>query len=207
MNTDYINSCIDLLNEKVSRRKFQQEKLKKWEIKQENGFNRLENLELVKVIFQKATQITQIQLSKQISSIVSQALKAVFLDDAYEFKANFVTRRNTTECDLLFIDNGKERKPLSSCGFGAADIASLALRIAYWKLDGTCRNTIICDEPFRNLDVKRQELASLMIKKLSQMKGGLQFLIVTHNIALAKAADCVFKVKKIDKVSKIEQLN
>ena len=201
-----IDQYIEQLKEKSSEVKFKKKELKKWQNKQEKCFLKLEDLEAAKTIIQKATQITQQQLSKQISSIVSKALAAVFLDDPYKFKADFVTRRNTTECDLLFEKNGKTKKPLDSCGYGAADIASLALRVVYWKLDGTVRNTLILDEPTRNLDTKKQVLASLMIKKLSQMKGGLQFLIITHKMPLSKSADRVFEVTKENNFTKVERI-
>jgi DNA repair exonuclease SbcCD ATPase subunit len=103
----------------------------------------------------------------------------------------------------MFEKNGKLKSPLASCGYGAADIASLALRVAYWKLDGESRNVLALDEPLRNLDKERQVLASMMIKNLSRMKGGLQFVIVTHNTALAESADRVFGVIKEDEVSHV----
>lgn len=164
----------------------------------------LDNLEEARVIFQKASQITQAQLSEQIEKIVSRALEAVSFP--YKFVVDFVSRRNTTECDLLFENNGKRKSPLASCGYGAADIASLALRVAYWKLDGDSNNILVLDEPLRNLDVERQPLASMMISQLSKMKGGLQFLIVTHNKALAESADKVFQVIKENDISTVTEI-
>lgn len=201
-----IDDYLDILKTKLSEQKFQKKELTSWRKRGENCFQKIEDLETAKVLIQKATQIAQKQLSKQISSVVTKALEAVFLDDPYKFKVDFVTRRNTTECDLLFVKNGKDRKPLNSCGYGAADIASLALRVVYWKLDGTARNTLILDEPTRNLDANKQELASLMIKKLSEMKGGLQFLIITHNTKLMAGADRVFEVTKPNKFTKVERI-
>lgn len=164
----------------------------------------LEDLEEARAIFQKASQVTQSQLSEQVSSIVSSALAAVF-DEPYKFIVEFVSRRNTTECDLMFEKNGKRKSPLDSCGYGAADIASLALRVAYWKLDGGSRNVLVLDEPTRNLDAEKQKLASMMIKNLSRMKGGLQFIIVTHKLPLAESADRQFSVVKENDISHVTQ--
>lgn len=165
----------------------------------------LENLEEARIILQKSAQITQKQLSFHIENIVSHALAAVF-DEPYEFKVNFVTRRNYAECDLVFVDeNGTEMKPLDSCGYGAADVASLALRVAYWNLSEGVRNTLILDEPTRNLSLDKQPLASMMIKELSE-KLGIQFLIVTHNKALAEQADTVFEVTKNSNGSTIKEI-
>lgn len=166
----------------------------------------LTDLEEVRTIFQTASQLTQKQLSEKVSTIVTSALAAVF-PDPYSFKIEFPIRRNVTECDLYFEKNGKLRTPLNSCGYGVADIASLALRVAYWKLDSESRNVLILDEPTRNLDVTKQPLASMMIKTLSKMPGGLQFLIITHNQALKESADKVFRVTQEDGISTIKEEN
>ena len=171
----------------------------------DSKLNMLEDLEEVRVIFQKSAQITQKQISFHIENIVSHALAAVF-DSPYEFKVDFVTRRNVTECDLLFIDEqGAELKPLESCGYGAADIASLALRVAYWKLSDDIRNTLILDEPTRNLSLDKQPLASRMIRELSKTLN-IQFLIVTHSQALAAEAERKFEVTKKQTISKIKEI-
>ena len=197
------------MTERVKEIKTERTLLKNEIEKNTNYYNQLldtmENLEEARVIFQKSAQITQQQISFHIENIVSHALAAVF-DNPYEFKVDFVTRRNVTECDLLFIDeNGAEMKPLDSCGYGAADIASLALRVAYWKLSDGIRNTLLLDEPTRNLSLDKQPLASRMIKQLSK-ELQLQFIIVTHSEALTESADKVFKVTKVNNKSTVKEV-
>lgn len=188
------------------KKKFIKEELVNWEDKREKNLYLLDDLEEVRVLFQNAAQITQTKLAEKIEQIVSNALAAVF-PDPYKFKIDFVKKRNSTECNLLFEKNGKTFSPLNSCGYGAADIASLALRVAYWKLDGEARNTIILDEPMRNLSLDKQPLASSMIKELSRMPGGLQFIIVTHNVALMESADKCFQVEQENGVSFLKEIN
>ncbi len=200
-----MKKLLENLKDKIQDRKTSKKILELTETKMDKYLLHLENLEEARAIFQKASQVTQTRLSEQIEKIVSSALAAVF-EDPYKFKVGFVLRRNTTECDLQFEKNGKRKSPLASCGYGAADIASLALRVAYWKLDGESRNVLVLDEPLRNLDKERQVLASMMIKNLSRMKGGLQFIIVTHNTALAKSADRQFSVIKEDAVSHVTMI-
>ncbi len=199
-----MKNLLDKLKDKIQDRKTAKKRLEVSTDILEGYLANLEDLEEARVIFQKAAQVTQSQLSEQVSGIVSSALAAVFADP-YTFVIDFVSRRNTTECDLLFEKNGKRRSPLASCGYGAADIASLALRVAYWKLDGESRNALALDEPTRNLDVFKQPLASMMIKNLSKMEGGLQFIIVTHQKALAESADRQFSVVKENDVSYVTQ--
>ena len=135
---------------------------------------------------------------------MSSALEAV--NFPYKFVMKFESRRNTLECDLKFEINGKLRSPLNSCGFGAASVASLALRVAYWGL-GDSNNTIILDEPVTALDKHRMPLASMMIKQLSRMRRGLQFIIITHSPALAESADRVFGVTKDGDIPHVNEIN
>lgn len=189
-----IEKLLRNLQEKEVERMLIAKEISVWKDKVAVLLDSISDLETSRSIFQRASQLTQMRLSEHVSGVVSNALKVVF-DDPYEFKVSFVTRRNVTECDLLFVRNENDMPPLDSCGYGAADVASLALRVAFWKLDGKSNNCLILDEPFRQLSLDKQDLASLMIKRLSEMLK-LQFIIVTHNEALAQSADKVFKITK-----------
>jgi DNA repair ATPase RecN len=199
-----IHKLIQKTKEKNQDYQYWKKELKDWEKRKEEQFILLEDLEKVRSIFQIAAQVTQTQLSEKISNIVSSALEAVF-PDPYKFKIEFVKRRNSTECDLLFEKNGNTRNPMDSCGFGAVDVASLALRIAYWKLNPNNRNTIILDEPVRNLSLDKQPLASMLLKSLSKIGKGIQFIIITHNIALSESADKIFHIDQNNGISTITE--
>jgi DNA repair exonuclease SbcCD ATPase subunit len=187
MIDEYLDKLEDL--ERIRQIKIQE--LEKWKIKKDKAVQFSNDLEIARNIIQTAAQITQTQLSDQLSKIVSMALQTIF-EDPYEFKVDFVKRRNKTECDLLLTKNGQDFTPLDSCGYGIADIVSFALRIAYWKLEGKYRNTFFLDEPLRNLSRDRLPNASIMIKQLSkELK--IQFIILTHNKTLIEAADRVFR--------------
>jgi len=137
---------------------------------------------------------TQQQLQYHISDITSLALEAVF-PDPYELIAEFVQRRNKTECDLYFERDDNRIDPLSASGVGAVDVASFALRVASWSMQRPkSRPTLILDEPFRFLSANYQEQASVMIKEISQ-KLGIQFIIITHESILTSCADKVFETK------------
>ena len=160
-------------------------------------------LEIVKEVGLK----TQQQIQYHISDITSMALEAVFPEEPYELVAEFVERRNKTECDLYFQRNGNKVDPLTASGGGAVDVASFALRIASWAMRAPrSRNTIILDEPLRFVSADKQEKASMMIKEISQ-KLGIQFLIVTHNETLTTFADKTFQVSLKKGVSKVEEKN
>lgn len=135
---------------------------------------------------------TQEQLQYHISDITSLALEAVF-NDPYELVAEFVQRRNKTECDLFFQRDGQRMDPLTASGGGTVDVAAFALRVASWSMETPrTRPVIIMDEPMRFVSQDHQEKASVMIKEVSQ-KLGVQFIIVTHNTILASYADRIFE--------------
>ena len=135
---------------------------------------------------------TQAKLQYHIGDVTSMAMEAVF-DDPYMVQVEFVQRRNKTECDIHFVKEGEQMDPMSSSGGGPVNVASFALRVASWSMDETrTRNTIILDEPFKNVSVDLQERASLVVKEISQ-KLGVQFIIITHQPTLAAHADKVFE--------------
>lgn len=200
LNLNTINSWRTNLNKTQGQYELLEQQLNAFVEKSERNQAYLEDLQVARSLFQKAAQLTQEKLSVHISDLVSLALRSVF-DDPYEFQATFENRRNTMECDLMFVKDGNEYKPLDSCGYGAADVASFALRIAYWSL-GETRPVLIWDEPFRQLDKKKQAMAAEMVSKLSK-ELGLQIIIITHSEELAECADKVFNVSIKNGISKV----
>lgn len=158
----------------------------------------------VQALFQRAAEITQEKLAIHLSDLVSLALKTVF-KDPYKFKVDFISKRGSTECDLLFVDEkGNEYQPLNSCGYGAADVASFALRVAYHSL-GNTRSALVFDEPFRQVAVDLMDKVSELVKSLSK-ELTLQFIIITHNKELAGCADRGFAVTQENRISKIKSI-
>lgn len=158
--------------------------------------------EQARELIKEAGLKTQQQLQYHISDITSLALSSVF-NDPYELVAEFVEKRNKTECELSFERDGERMDPMDATGGGAVDVASFALRIASWSMKTPKgNNTIILDEPLKNLDETRQEKGSIMLKEISK-KLGIQFIIVTHEDILTSYADKIFEVKIKNKVSKI----
>jgi DNA repair exonuclease SbcCD ATPase subunit len=160
----------------------------------------LENYQKARTIVQIVAETTQKKIEYHISSIVSTALSAVFVDP-YEFVLRFVQRRNKTEADLFFMKNNKEGDPMSISGGGPMDVASFALRVATWSIKPT-RNVIILDEPGKFISRDLQSKFSDMIKQLST-KLNLQFIIVSHIPEITEAADKIFTVTNTKGVSKI----
>ena len=155
-------------------------------------------------IIQKVGLETQQQLQYHISDITTLALDAVF-PEPYQLVAEFVERRNKTECDLYFVREGNKTDPEDASGGGAVDVASFALRIASWSMERPrTRPVMLMDEPLKFLSVDLQEKASLMIKELAN-RLGIQFIIITHEETLTEYADRVFQVNIKKGKSKVTQ--
>lgn len=159
-------------------------------------------------IIQAVAQATQKELEYHISDLGSLALESVF-QDPYRLGLSFGLRRNKSEADLYFYKEGEEERidPLTSCGGGDADVASLALRISLLGLHRPgLRKTLVLDEPFKYLNDKTRTIhkkAAAMLKMVSE-KLGLQIIVVTLLPEMIETADRVFEVSKKKGISKVE---
>lgn len=165
----------------------------------------------------KATAIrTQKQLEFVLAGMVNTAQEIVF-DDPYKFVVSFEERRGQSECDLFFERNDTQMNPLDSSGYGAADVAAFALRIACWSLTRTTRPVFILDEPFKHLKgVKENKRAILLMKEVCTSKEeedwpGLQIITISDERApredIVEGADKVFAVSKKGNISKVEEVH
>ena len=153
--------------------------------------SRAESAMKAKAVLQLAATRTQSQLEFKLSALVTTALSSVF-PDPYKFKVKFVERRGKTECDLLFERNGNELEPVEGAGGGTVDIASFALRLAFWSLIKG-RSILIMDEPFKFVSEGYQEDCAEMLKSISE-KLGIQVIMVSHIPKLINNADKVHTV-------------
>lgn len=140
----------------------------------------------------------QKNLQFHISEITTLALDAVF-DNPYKLEAEFVQRRNKTECDLFFVRNGERVDPLSASGVGAVDVAVFALRVASWSMSSPRpANTLILDEPFKHLKGEEANKRVLDMAKDVSKKMGLQVIMVSDERIsreqIIESADRVFEV-------------
>ncbi len=165
---------------------------------QETYINTLKAREIVTTV----AQATQKAIEIHISSLVSMALASVF-PDPYTFELRFVSRRNKTEADLIFIKNNNEVGDLlENGGGGVADVASFALRIALWSLKKS-RATFLLDEPFKFLhSAIYQQKTSNLLQEISK-KLIVQFIIVSDQENIISAADKVINIVNIEGVSKV----
>jgi len=186
-----IKAKRDLLQESLSKAKEGRTKYKK----------RNESAIKVRAFIQKVAKETQSKLEYHISNLVTLAEAAIF-PNPYDFEVAFETRRNKTECDLWFVKKGERLDPMNSTGGGPIDVASFALRCAYWSLKKT-RPTLILDECFRNVSADLQTRCSEMIKNVSE-KLGIQIIMISHLPRIIESADRVIEITQEKGISKAE---
>ena len=196
-------------SKKIEQRKGQlyslQQRYNKALDKKDQLKDELKNIEHAQFVIQTVAQETQENLIYNIENVVTSALEAV-LDNPYKFKVIFDIKRNKTECQLLFERDGRLINPLDSSGYGAADLASFALRIAAWSLTyPKKRSVFILDEPFKHLSTELHEKASMLIKELSK-KLEIQFIIITHVNQISEHSDKVFRVIKQGPYSNVVEI-
>lgn len=196
-----------VFQEKFNRLKAQRdskiELLRQCGITMESANKTYADSEKARIVVQNVANQVQKDLEYRITNIVTMALAAVF-PDPYNFKVEFVVRRNQTECDMLFTKDGNECDPIDASGGGAIDIASLALRMAIWSINKT-RAIQILDEPCKFLSRDMQSKASEILKELSD-KLGIQLVIVSHIPEMIESADRVIQVEQKDGISKVRIL-
>jgi DNA repair exonuclease SbcCD ATPase subunit len=195
--------AIQALRHKLERRKGQRNQLQKVidrletqiRTNKRNFIRHEKALQIVKHVGLK----TQKQLEYHLAEQVSLAMDAVF-DDPYRLKVDFLEKRGKTEVELLFTRRGMEFPPIGSAGGGAIDVASIALRVAYWSMrrDKKARPLLLLDEPFSQLkgeDANRRALS--IIQELSH-KLKLQIIMVSDERVpredIMNNADKVFQV-------------
>lgn len=163
-------------------------------------------LDRASVVFKTAASVAQQKVSGTIANIVTSALHIVFGTD-YQFKINFVERRNTIEADLMLDKQGHEVDPTGNSGLGVANIIAIALRAAFIMIDGKTSKFMSLDEPTAALMLSKQRLAGEVIQVLCK-KLGFQILLTTHSPELGECADRVYFVSMNNKgISKVKLLD
>ena len=130
---------------------------------------------------QSVAEVIQNQAHRQIASVVSRCLEAVFGEEAYSFEIRFSQKRGKTEAEFLFVRYGMEIDPLSAAGGGVVDVAAFALRLACLVLARPRRRRFLAlDEPFRFLSAEYRPRGRALLETLAE-ELGLQVFMVTHS--------------------------
>lgn len=136
-------------------------------------------------LVQQVAASVQASAHRQIASVVSRCLEAVFGEDAYRFRIDFDRKRGKTEARLLFERDGLVVSPTEAAGGGAVDVAAFALRLACLVLRRPRRRRLlVLDEPWKMLSREYRPAVRDLVQTLAR-EFGVQFVLVTHAPELA----------------------
>ena len=143
---------------------------------QDNQDSLIEASEVARAIAKEVQETAH----KQIASLVTRCLKAVF-DDPYEFKILFEEKRGKTEAKLVFERNGMQVDPLEASGGGVVDVAAFSLRLScvLRSKNPKLRKILILDEPFKNVSKDYHQRIVNLLETLSKEKN-VQIIMITH---------------------------
>ena len=129
---------------------------------------------------QETARVCQANATGQVAAVVSRALVAVFPEEPYEFKVEFVGARGKTEARLVFVRDGVECSPMEAAGGGAVAVAAFALRLAALMLARPAkRRLLVLDEPLAHLSAEHVPAARVLLERLAG-ELGVQIILITH---------------------------
>lgn len=146
----------------------------------EQATARVEAVRQAQLIVQEAAKRVQEEAHAQIGGLVSRCLKAVFGEEAYEFKIVFERKRGKTEAKLVFVRDGEEIDPTQAAGGGTVQIAAFALRLSCLILQTPpVRRLLVIDEGFSMLSKEYRPRLKVLLEALAE-EMDLQLILVTH---------------------------
>lgn len=151
----------------------------------------VKDLGVISELFNQLTQQSQQMLKIRLEQLVSYSLSRVF-DREFRFIVEFKSMRKNTvvEFKLASEETGWEPVELTEArGGGVCELVGFMIRLVFLLyLRNTQRQILFLDEPFSWVSKEYVNSLMLLIKELAD-KTGVQFVIVTHNEALAGLGD------------------
>ncbi len=160
------------------------------------------DMQSVIILLQKASEVARHQMKLSIDSIVTKALQVVFGSEIV-FELELSTRAGMPTAEFFVIENGIRLPILDAKGGGLVDVISVAIRLAIIELyNPKITGAILLDEPGKMVSAEYAENFVYFLKEYCHQVGR-QFIIVTHNAALAQAGDRTFHVSLVNGESKV----
>jgi len=155
----------------------------------------------------KLQRIRQAFSKDGVQRIVRQRVAPIISEFARGYIENFnldITDISVNEdFDVSIMKQGGEISIKSISG-GEKVAVAIALRLAIAKALAGRISTIIMDEPTTHLDEeRRRELVEIMKNFFREGAAVPQMIIVTHHRELEEVADTVYRVEKVDGVSRV----
>lgn len=165
--------------------------------------DRKAGIESAILAIQVAAANTQDKIRQHFIDVTQSAIDAIFPDE-YEFRMDFVAKRNKTEVDIYLLKDGSRMNPMESNGGGLVDVISFALRIACLSVSRSAK-ILLMDEPFPHLRGEARNRLGNLVRGISR-RLGIQIIMVADVSGCGMDADKVFNVTKHCGKSKIEEV-
>lgn len=172
------------------------------------------NIELwrkVQALLTKTSDYARRQLVERIEQTVTAALRTVLADDSLRFEVELREVGGRASAEWRVVSRYGEvevaNNPEDARGGGIVDVVSLALRLALLELSRPRpEGPVILDEPAKMVSAEYAENLAFFLRSYAQ-RAGRQFIVVTHNQALASAGDVAYRVVKNESgVSEVTRL-
>lgn len=146
------------------------------------------------------------EVKQRVEVVVAAALQAIF-GTAYHFRFDAKVSRGVVSLTPL-VGYGEDLSTArwvgaDSVGGGVVDVVAFALRVAVLLLRRPkLRPVLFADEPFKHVSDEFLPSVAEMLRRLATDMG-LQLFVISHEEAVAAAANKVFYVSMKDGVSQI----
>jgi len=196
-------------SEGVGARDLLKKRLAETETALDQAKDDIDTWEMVQALFRKTSEYAREQLKLRIEETVTAALQAVIPNDDLEFQIFMGEYKGQPTAEWRVIsrygDMTVEADPEDARGGGITDVVSLALRVAMMELTRPrVEGPVVWDEPGKMVSAEYAQAMAQFVKTYAQ-KTGRQIFLVTHNPALADAADMTYWVNKRTGESEVVQ--
>jgi DNA repair exonuclease SbcCD ATPase subunit len=179
----------------------------------EENTNRIEKMKSdlillsnVKNLLMDFSEHTRSIIKNKLESLANSALKCIYVDKEIKFKIIVNKGKKIIAYDMYMETDGNLTPLTDAKGGGVMDIITTALRISFVRMfSATLRQTIIFDEPFKNLDSERLNLAVEWLCQVSK-EFGMQFIMITHEDQIADKSDKVYRFRIENGVTNVEAI-
>lgn len=151
---------------------------------------RVEVLSKVGELFRALMDKMVVDHVKSIEAVVTEGLRAIFVDQDLRFVAEVSTRYNKLAIDFFIRQGSIQAPPLEAFGGGPSSIASLILkvltmrRLHKWPL-------LALDETLGGVSSEYVDRTCMFLNELAS-KTGFSFLLVTHKLAFLDHASIAY---------------
>lgn len=159
----------------------------------------------VKQLLMDFSENTRDVIKHKLESLVNSALKCIFTDKEIIFKIQINRTKKIIFYDMYIETDGTITPLFDAKGGGVLDIVTMALRVSFVRMfSATLRQTVILDEPFKNLDNERLVNAMEWLSQISE-ELAMQFIIVTHEETIMERSKKLFQFTLFNGVTHVKE--